>query len=103
MQGLVNFMAHNHQNHKKKRILNEAGHFYGPAASEYLKKEKGKSTDTSIEQVYRQSSKVLRKINKAFFNKNQSLKLSQTGFITEWQQSVDFEKKTKIFLNFESQ
>ena len=100
MQDLVNFMAHTHQNHKKKRKLNEAGHFYGPAASEYLKKEKGKSTDISIEQVYRQNSKVLRKINKAFYNKNQSLKLSQTDFITEWQQSVDFEKINKNFSEF---
>ena len=97
MQDLVNFMAHTHQNHKKKRILNEAGHFYGPAASEYLRKEKGKSTDTSIEQVYRQSSKVLRKINKVFYNKNQSLKLSQTGFILDWQQSVVFEKEQRFF------
>ena len=40
MQDLVNLMAHTHQNHKKKRILNEAGHFDGPAASEYLKKRK---------------------------------------------------------------
>ena len=36
MQGLINFLAHTHQNYKKKQILNEAGHFYRPAASEYL-------------------------------------------------------------------
>ena len=40
MQDLVNFMAHTHQNHKKKRILNEAGRFFGPDASNYLNKRK---------------------------------------------------------------
>ena len=59
MQDLVNFMAQTHQNHKKLVIFMAQLHL------SISKKEKGKSTDTSIGQVYRQSSKVLRKINKA--------------------------------------
>ena len=74
MQDLVNFMAQTHQNFNKKQILSNAGFFL--IAQLHLsisKKEKGKPTDTSIGQVYRQSSKVLRKINKACIYKETEL------------------------------
>ena len=65
MQDLDNFMAQTHQTITEDEYSTTLVIFMAQLHLIISKKEKGNLTDTSIGQFYRQSSKVLRKINKA--------------------------------------